>query len=1051
MDCFEGHIIGSVALVVFFAVFLLREWVLQNDGANGDGVEPAIVPPRGAEADPRDGAALVEHAVERLIAAQHHMEAVVEGEDDDSDTDSDRSSDSGSDVEDGPNQLQQHVLDGHVAADGTGIPIEDDAPVDEPRIGAGPAGQGIEAVRLQAHERAIARERQMEMIRRINERGIQRARAAEALLAVAAEPELAEERDDADDDLDGILEAVGMHGPLLVLLQNSLLFAAWMCAGLGVGICLPFMIGKTLLLTSPIKVIHLVDRIADSIVDFALDRLMPVIQPALSTRIAQTLLSPFTGLGSWSLKQNLGFFQQQITPVWIAMFEVSTQNTTQEALAKNTLETLTEPIVPGIVAGSTTNGTTVYHLAQKWSGLAQGNSSGEKTLAILVGYGALFAVASWCLSKSQHISGSAFRRFARRSLHEIVMVLKIAFFLVIEMVVFPVLCGVVIGIALYAALRSNHASDSQYSVFEAMSEVMTPGWTLFIPWVMGTAFMFGFATLVVTSRDLVRPGVMWFFRDPNNNQDRHPVQEILVRPFWVLTRKLCTGMLMYFGLIIVGIALPLQLLRFVGNMMQLFDDVFPSAASDSADDILTFDLIMRLVASTSIRFINPMSTARKALKKWWQILSRWLRLSSYMFGREGNRFQDEEGHYVYRTWSAWIMRSRPPISGAPDTGHHTVGSGEELDIDAPVIFVRDGGLYRVPNSERIRYIKNRRFLIPVDEFGRALDPMEDLPGEVDPYTEQSTIVATELVDPRDHTTIVYGPPNFKLRLQMFVLLLWVSITSSAALSFLVPLATGRVLVRLVSGFQLVIQGVLFGMPHLQMARDVRRVFMGNNPFDWNPILAIKLLLLPLFSKLGLATVAPVVAAKTITRLFGIPEQTTVCLAYPVTASVFCTAYLIRQIVTLIGGWSAYVRDQEYLVGRRLNNMQDHETVAQAQVQEEREKAAEIAHTRRYNGFNQASRESMESAADELTPSSSFSSSSSSPKRRLAESTSDNKATLGTGYYPSRYGIRTDDYDSDSESESFVGFPRSALDDDQEWESGSIASRTRSRRSQRLGQ
>jgi len=84
LDCFEGQIISGVVIVVFVIMFLLREWVIQNQEHEGlrmgmnDGAAPVA-------AEEAEGHGFVEHAVERLIAVQHHIEAVVEGEADLSD------------------------------------------------------------------------------------------------------------------------------------------------------------------------------------------------------------------------------------------------------------------------------------------------------------------------------------------------------------------------------------------------------------------------------------------------------------------------------------------------------------------------------------------------------------------------------------------------------------------------------------------------------------------------------------------------------------------------------------------------------------------------------------------------------------------------------------------------------------------------------------------------------------------------------------------------------------------------------------------------------
>ncbi|KAI1303396.1 hypothetical protein EDD11_005359 [Mortierella claussenii] len=307
-------------------------------------------------------------------------------------------------------------------------------------------------------------------------------------------------------------------------------------------------------------------------------------------------------------------------------------------------------------------------------------------------------------------------------------------------------------------------------------------------WLVGTAFMFNFSVFVSLCREVVRPGVMWFIRDPND-EGFHPVREILERPVLVQLRKLGTGALMYFTLIILGVSMTTHGVRL------LIKGVFPlrwpvdEPISDLPIDLLLFHVVVPF----TLEWINPAGTMGALFVLWWQKLAHWMRLSSFMYGKDGERYPEEEGYFVYRSWKAWILRWRPPIPPIPGTetehGNDTinassVGSGEELDIDAPVIFVHDGGLYRVPNTDRVVYLKNRRVLVPVDATGRALDPKEDLPGEIDPLMEIQPRghEPRESIDPKDDTVIVYAPPNFKQRLITFIVLIWTTTTAFLALS-----------------------------------------------------------------------------------------------------------------------------------------------------------------------------------------------------------------------------------------------------------------------------
>lgn len=204
-------------------------------------------------------------------------------------------------------------------------------------------------------------------------------------------------------------------------------------------------------------------------------------------------------------------------------------------------------------------------------------------------------------------------------------------------------------------------------------------------------------------------------------------------------------------------------------------------------------LLFHLAVPLTIRWMNPADRFKILFIGWWKKLAETMRLSSFMYGNDGKRYPEEEGHIVYRTWKAWLLRYRPPIPNVETNGNGTVGSGEELDVNAPVIFVPDGGLYRVPSTDRVVHLKNRRVLVPVDAEGRALDPKEDMPAEIDPLMEilPRGREPRQPINPKDHTVVVYTPPNFKRRLISFIVIMWTSTMFFLAFSIVVPCKCSR--------------------------------------------------------------------------------------------------------------------------------------------------------------------------------------------------------------------------------------------------------------------
>ncbi|KAG0317227.1 hypothetical protein BGZ99_006435 [Dissophora globulifera] len=1044
LDCFEGQIISSVVVVAFVAVFLLREWVLQNQEGEAIrmGMDDAVAPDAGVEMEAQ--AFNVEHAVERLIAAQHHIEAVVEGEADltDDSNDSDTSDDSDDDGDGGDGD--QH------------------APW-EPDLGVRPV------------------EEQQDMIRRINQRGIRvrrrdriidpperdpipedmqfflprPARAAPVAPLPPPPPRQALQpppaprarpiagRDDELDEvnveeLEGILEVIGMHGSFWMLLQNSLLMSALMCASLGLGIWIPFMIGKSILLMNPLNIIRLplvvLSRLTDPILDFLFDRLLPHVSSTFSKAITTFKSPPLENL-----------YQEHILPAWNAIIEISVSGTTSDFYAKGSTTTadVTEALVAdglGEVVGNSTNATVVHHVVRKWTELAYGSSSEDRVMAVMIGYTVLFCVAYLYFIKTQNAYGHSFARVVRDALRQQGFVLKIAFFVAVEMIVFPLFCGTVIGLSTLPLFKGATLA-SRIAFYRS-----SPNSWLIVHWLVGTAFMFNFSYFIGYCRGIVRPGVMWFIRDPEDHTF-HPVREILERPFMQQLAKLCSGAAMYFTLIVVGITTTIHCVNL------LFKDVLPlrwpveEPISDLPIDLLIFHLIFPL----TVRYLNPMNQIKSLIKNWWRTLVHWLRLSSFMYASEGQRYYDEEGHIVYRSWKAWLLRWLPPIPGlSDDANSETVGSGEELDIGAPVIFVRDGSLLRVPNTDRIFHLKGRHVLVPVDEYGNALNPIDDLPAEVDPMVDMQTRRRDGLVDPKENTVIVYAPPHFKQRVGVFVVVLWTTVSMAMVLAALAPIVTGRAIFRLkmerpvhdiysflagvyfLRGFWFILHwstakvqkiasqglqpisfkaqlravwglcwlaakvvyfGVTFGvilpfilgimvelfvilpvrtaiddpdmgiilvlnwavgllylkiihrvlsvMPNNRFAIDMNRVFNGADVRNWDAALATKRLILPALGIAALATGGPFVLAWILAEaleLTGIQRVRVFRQSYPVVLLTALVVLGLREAVVIMRGWTQYVRDQEYLVGRQLHNLQMEERAQQEPIPNQADRA-----------------------------------------------------------------------------------------------------------------
>lgn len=182
----------------------------------------------------------------------------------------------------------------------------------------------------------------------------------------------------------------------------------------------------------------------------------------------------------------------------------------------------------------------------RWYRFAVGRSSLDRSVCIFVGYVVLIVAGSFYLGRSRGIPRSRNGSGLNDIIRQQGVFLKVFMFIVLELVIFPAICGILIDLSTLP-LFADATVASRWAFFTE-----SPYTSIFLHWFIGTGFMFHFAVFVTLCREIVRPGVMWFIRDPNDPQF-HPVQEMIERPVLSLMRKIGSSALMYFILIVAGI------------------------------------------------------------------------------------------------------------------------------------------------------------------------------------------------------------------------------------------------------------------------------------------------------------------------------------------------------------------------------------------------------------------------------------------------------------------------------------------------------------------
>lgn len=402
-------------------------------------------------------------------------------------------------------------------------------------------------------------------------------------------------------------------------------------------------------------------------------------------------------------------------------------------------------------------------------GFATGKTGYDRFMCVSAGYAVIFLLIASAHMRSSHNThnegGGMFTKTFRQVIRQQSIILKVGMFITIELLLFPIVCGILLDISSLPAFR-NATISSRIEHLQGY-----PLASIFLHWFLGTAFMFLFAAVITMCRECIRPGVLWFIRDPNDPQF-HPIKEIVERPALSQLQKLGASSILYAIVIISGVSTTawcLQLLRL--DILPLRWHMLQPLSTVPIDF-----LVMHIAVPAMIRYLQPKTTIKRLAMQWMKLLCRYLRLSSYMLGE---RHLDEEGVYRHpannQPWRRLLFWNRQHSSSATATNYDY--------IDDTTSFMRDGQFVLAPKLDNIPYVPGRRMLVPVDpESLQILDPVE---------REYGHPAASGTDDILTNTTIVYLPPLFKQRVSLFLFIMWTTSIAAACAATALPIILGR--------------------------------------------------------------------------------------------------------------------------------------------------------------------------------------------------------------------------------------------------------------------
>uniref|UniRef100_A0A7N0SZX6 RING-type E3 ubiquitin transferase n=1 Tax=Kalanchoe fedtschenkoi TaxID=63787 RepID=A0A7N0SZX6_KALFE len=427
---------------------------------------------------------------------------------------------------------------------------------------------------------------------------------------------------DGLDDADGAEdvpfdELVGMQGPVFHLVENAFTVLASNMIFLGVIIFIPFSIGRIIL--------HYVSWVFASAANPILSMIMPFTETAL-TVVNITLKNALNDTNSTLSETKIVGIVSNIAE--ILQGNASSLN---QATANITGKVASDALKDASSSSSRLSDATT---------LAIGYMFIFTIIFFYVGIVALIRYTRgepltmgrfYGLASIVETIPHLFRQFVAAMRHLMTMV-KVAFLLVIELGVFPLMCGWWLDVC---TIRMFGKSMYQRVQFLSSSPLASS----LIHWVVGIVYMLQISIFVSLLRGVLRSGVLYFLRDPAD-PNYNPFRDLIDDPVHKHARRVLLSVAVYGSLIVMLVFLPVKL------AMRMAPFVFPLdiTVSDPFTEIPADMLLFQICIPFAIQHFRLRATIKSLLRYWFTAVGWALGLTEFLLPRPEDNGGQENGN-----------------------------------------------------------------------------------------------------------------------------------------------------------------------------------------------------------------------------------------------------------------------------------------------------------------------------------------------------------------------------------------------------------------------
>ncbi|KAG7227423.1 hypothetical protein INR49_000429 [Caranx melampygus] len=211
---------------------------------------------------------------------------------------------------------------------------------------------------------------------------------------------------------------------------------------------------------------------------------------------------------------------------------------------------------------------------------------------------------------------------SRRLLGVCYIVVKVSLLVVMEIGLFPLICGWWLDICSLEMFDAT-LKDREQSFDSA------PGTTMFLHWLVGMVYVFYFASFILLLREVLRPGVLWFLRNLND-PDFNPVQEMIHLPIYRHLRRFILSVVVFGSIVLLMLWLPIRIIKL------LFPTFLPYNVmlySDAPVSELSLELLLlQVVLPALLEQGHTRQWLKRLVHAWTFTTGYMLDLHSYLLG-----------------------------------------------------------------------------------------------------------------------------------------------------------------------------------------------------------------------------------------------------------------------------------------------------------------------------------------------------------------------------------------------------------------------------------